>query len=69
MTAHPALPDVATSEEAARYLRVSKATLLRLVNRGLIPAAKIGRQWRFSKKTIRILISSPDFLRTLEARL
>ena len=46
------LPDVFTADEAAKFLRVSKATLLRLASQGLVRGVKIGRQWRFPKETI-----------------
>lgn len=58
------LPGVVTASEAARYLRVSKATVLRLANRGLI-GVKIGRQWRFSRKIILDLINRPELLKTI----
>jgi excisionase family DNA binding protein len=56
------LPGVVTASEAAKYLRVSKATVLRLANRGHILGVRIGRQWRFSKKTIMSLLSNPELL-------
>ncbi len=34
-------------EELARYLRVTKKTIYRLLKEGKIPATKIGQQWRF----------------------
>ena len=39
-------------DELARYLDVSKSTLYKLVQRGGIPAQKIGKQWRFHKAAI-----------------
>ena len=36
-----------TVEQIAAYLQVSKETVYRWLDRGSIPAAKIGRQWRF----------------------
>ena len=56
------LPDVVTAGEAAKYLRVSKATILRHANRGLVPGVRIGRQWRFSRRTILNLVSRPELL-------
>lgn len=53
------LPGVVTADEAAKLLRVSKATLLRLANRGLIQGVKIGRQWRFSSEVILGLVGAP----------
>ena len=62
------LPGVVTANEAAKYLRVSKATLLRLVKGGFILGVKIGRQWRFSKKTVLSLINNPELLQKMESR-
>lgn len=59
------LPGVVTADEAAKFLRVSKATLLRLANKSLLPGVKIGRQWRFSKKTILDLLNNPEWLQKM----
>ena len=61
------LPGVVTADEAAKYLRVSKATLLRLTNKGLILGVRIGRQWRFSKETLLSLLSNPEWLKKIGA--
>jgi len=39
-------------EEMAAYLRVTKKTIYRLLERGSIPATKVGHQWRFDKTLI-----------------
>ena len=41
-----------TPEELAVYLRVTKKTIYRLLEKGHIPAIKVGRQWRFDKVDI-----------------
>ena len=41
-----------TLEEMANYLRVTKKTIYRLLERHSIPAAKVGHQWRFDKASI-----------------
>jgi excisionase family DNA binding protein len=38
-----------TSEEVAEYLRLDVQTVMRMAARGELPAAKIGRHWRFRK--------------------
>lgn len=38
-----------TLEEATRFFRISKPTLLGALQRGELPAFKIGRQWRIFK--------------------
>ena len=46
------LPDILTPKEAADYLRLTKSALLEKTRQGLIPAAKIGREWRFSRRQL-----------------
>jgi excisionase family DNA binding protein len=41
--------ELLTVEEATRFFRVSKPTLLGALQRGELPAFKIGRQWRIFK--------------------
>jgi excisionase family DNA binding protein len=38
---------VLTTDEAAKYLKISKPTLLKHVRIGKIKAIKVGRSWRF----------------------
>lgn len=38
-----------TAEQVARYLRVDKFTVYRLVAQKKIPAFKVGNQWRFKR--------------------
>lgn len=40
-------------KETAEYLRVTEKTIYNLVNKGKIPALKIGGQWRFSKEMLK----------------
>ncbi len=41
-----------TLEEVADYLRVTKTTIYRLLEKRGIPATKVGHQWRFDKGSI-----------------
>jgi excisionase family DNA binding protein len=41
-----------TAEQVARYLKIDKFTVYRLVSQKKIPAFKVGNQWRFRKKLI-----------------
>jgi len=59
---------VLTVKEAAAYLRLSEMTILRLAAQGLIPGAKIGRQWRFTREAILSLVRHPEILRRIELR-
>jgi excisionase family DNA binding protein len=38
-----------TAEQVARYLRIDKFTVYRLVAQKKMPAFKVGNQWRFKK--------------------
>jgi excisionase family DNA binding protein len=44
--------DVLTIEELAIYLKIPKSTLYKLAREGKIPANKVGRHWRFQKRSI-----------------
>jgi excisionase family DNA binding protein len=46
------MPELLTLEEVAKYLRVTKTTVYRLLRQDKIPANKVGRQWRFDKTSI-----------------
>jgi excisionase family DNA binding protein len=39
-------------EEVAEWLRIPKSTLYKLCNDGEIPAAKIGKHWRFNQSLV-----------------
>jgi len=41
-----------TVGEVADYLRVTEKTIYRLLEKGRIPATKVGRQWRFDARLI-----------------
>lgn len=41
-----------TIEEVASYLRLSKDTVYRMVQKGKIPASKVGMQWRFRRSDL-----------------
>jgi excisionase family DNA binding protein len=41
-----------TTDQVARYLKVDKFTIYRLVTQKKIPAFKVGNQWRFKRAVI-----------------
>lgn len=41
------MEEILTLQEAARYLKVAPITLYRMARRGVLPAVKFGRSWRF----------------------
>lgn len=45
-------PEVLTSTEAARYLRVTPDTIRRLVRQGRLPAARVGDRMRITRAAI-----------------
>jgi excisionase family DNA binding protein len=44
--------EIMTIEEVASYLRIPVSTVYRLAQQGRIPASKVGRQWRFSRRAL-----------------
>jgi excisionase family DNA binding protein len=44
--------DVLTIRELAIYLKIPKSTLYKLAREGKIPSKKIGRHWRFHKRSL-----------------
>ena len=44
--------DILTVEELHSYLKIPKPTLYNLAQSGRIPAAKVGKHWRFKKSSI-----------------
>lgn len=61
-------PAVLTLKEVADYLKLSEMTILRLANKGIIPGAKLGRQWRFSGEVVADLIRHPEIMKKAGAR-
>lgn len=46
------MEELLTIEELARYLKISKHTLYKMLEKRKIPAFKIANQWRFKKEKI-----------------
>jgi excisionase family DNA binding protein len=59
---HPAdhLNEVLTLSEAAAYLRVAEAEVLRLVHLQELPGRQIGNEWRFLKAGLQEWLRTPD---------
>lgn len=51
MTGHHG-PDILTLEEVAEYLRLTPQTIYKWAQEKRIPAAKLGKEWRFRKSII-----------------
>ena len=50
------MEELLTLNELSRYLKISKPTLYKMVEKGNIPALKIANQWRFKKEDIKMWI-------------
>lgn len=46
------MEEILTARETAQFLKMNERTVLKLASEGKIPAAKIGRRWRFEKNLI-----------------
>jgi len=46
------MEDIMTLEEVAKYLKVRPQTIYTWAQDGRIPAAKLGKEWRFRKTVI-----------------
>jgi len=44
--------EILTVKELAKYLKMDEHTIYRLARRGILPAVKIGGEWRFKKDLI-----------------
>ena len=54
------MPEIMTTREVATYLRLHEITVCKYAAEGKIPAARIGRLWRFDKETIDKWISGGE---------
>jgi excisionase family DNA binding protein len=46
------MADILTLPELAKYLKTSRDTIYRKAQKGMIPAVKFGKEWRFPKDVI-----------------
>ncbi len=61
------LSEVITLEEAARFLRVSKAAVQELAVAGNLPGRQVNGQWRFLKAAIEEWLRARDQMPSKEA--
>ena len=54
------MPEIMTTKEIAKYLRLHEITICKYAAQGNIPAIRIGRVWRFDKEAIDKWISGGD---------
>lgn len=60
--------EILTAAEAAEYLRIHPNTLKRKARDGLLPGAKIGREWRFRKTDLDAWLAHGGVLRNSAGR-
>jgi excisionase family DNA binding protein len=53
----PAIPEVLTAAQAARYLQLNIDTLKRELRAGRIPGNKLGRSWRLHKAALDAMLT------------
>ena len=60
--------DILTVEELHSYLKIPKPTLYALAQGGRIPAAKVGKHWRFRRSEIDGWLKAQQWNRPLQRR-
>ncbi len=51
------MPEIMTTKELAKYLRLHEITICKHAAEGKIPAVRVGKVWRFDKEAINKWIS------------
>jgi excisionase family DNA binding protein len=49
--------EILTTEQAAKYLKVSERTIRMMLTQGRLPGAKIGRAWRVRRADLDAVLS------------
>ena len=52
------MPEIMTTQDMAKYLKLHEITICKLAGEGTIPAKRIGRVWRFDKEAVDQWISN-----------
>jgi len=64
----PTDSEILTLEELHAYLKIPKPTLYVLAQNGRIPAAKVGKHWRFRKTDIDEWLNAQKWSRPIQRR-
>ena len=64
----PSETDILTLEELHGYLKIPKPTLYALAQGGRIPAAKVGKHWRFRRNDIDAWLKAQQWNRPIQRR-
>jgi excisionase family DNA binding protein len=59
---------VMTVDEVAEYLRIPRASVYKLAQRGKIPCQKVGRHWRFRRQSVDAWLDEHGDLRQIGVR-
>ncbi|MCX5894842.1 MAG: helix-turn-helix domain-containing protein [Proteobacteria bacterium] len=51
--------EIMTINEVADFLKLSKITIYKLVQKGDIPAFRVGNSWRFQRDKIELMVTNP----------
>jgi len=46
------MPEIMTTKELAKYLRLHEITICKYATEGKVPAVRVGKVWRFDKEAI-----------------
>ena len=65
----PTPTDILTVKELHRYLKIPTPTLYALAQNGRIPAAKIGKHWRFRRTDIDEWLKAQQWARPMQRRI
>lgn len=52
LSPHSKAPDVMTVDDLAEYLRIPRASVYKLAQKGRIPCQKVGKHWRFRREAL-----------------
>jgi excisionase family DNA binding protein len=52
------MDEIITPSEVAQMLKIHIKTVYRLAEQGVIPGSRVGRSWRFNRKSILGLVAS-----------
>ena len=69
MPMSPADTDILTVQELHGYLKIPKPTLYALAQNGRIPAAKVGKHWRFRRTDIDEWLKAQQWNRPIPRRI
>ena len=60
--------DILTVDELQIYLKIPKPTLYAMAQNGRMPAAKVGKHWRFRKTDIDEWLNAQKWARPIQRR-